>query len=90
MSIPIDVYKRQGQEQLHRGVDIAVPTGTTVYAAMDGTVTTATYDRDVYKRQVAPPVAIPLPSRLPGKIPYFWAFLLYNNQNNRKIKEKYK
>ena len=32
------------QEQLHRGVDIAVPTGTTVYAAMDGTVTTATYD----------------------------------------------
>ena len=27
------------QEQLHRGVDIAVPTGTTVYAAMDGTVT---------------------------------------------------
>ena len=33
-----------GQEQLHRGVDIAVPTGTTVYAAMDGTVTTAAYD----------------------------------------------
>ena len=33
-----------GQEQLHRGVDIAVPTGTTVYAAMDGMVTTATYD----------------------------------------------
>ena len=33
-----------GAEQLHRGVDIAVPTGTTVYAAMDGTVTTATYD----------------------------------------------
>ena len=33
-----------GVEQLHRGVDIAVPTGTTVYAAMDGTVTTATYD----------------------------------------------
>ena len=33
-----------GAEQLHRGVDIAVPTGTTVLAAMDGTVTTATYD----------------------------------------------
>lgn len=33
-----------GEEQLHRGVDIAVPTGTTVYAAMDGTVTTAAYD----------------------------------------------
>ena len=39
---------------------------------------------------VAPPVAIPLPSRLPGKTPYFRAFLPYNNQNNRKIKEKYK
>ena len=33
-----------GQEQYHRGVDIVVPTGTTVLAAMDGTVTTATYD----------------------------------------------
>ena len=33
-----------GQEQLHRGVDIAVPTGTGVLAAMDGTVTTAAYD----------------------------------------------
>ena len=33
-----------GQEQFHRGVDIAVPTGTTVLAAMDGTITTATYD----------------------------------------------
>ncbi len=33
-----------GAEQLHRGVDIAVPTGTTVLAAMDGTVTTAAYD----------------------------------------------
>ena len=33
-----------GAEQLHRGVDIAVPTGTAVLAAMDGTVTTAAYD----------------------------------------------
>lgn len=40
-----------GQEQLHRGVDIAVPTGTIVYAAMDGTVTTAAYD-DYYGNYV--------------------------------------
>lgn len=33
-----------GNEELHRGVDIAVPIGTKVYAAHDGTVTTATYD----------------------------------------------
>ena len=33
-----------GNEELHRGVDIAVPTGTKVYAVHDGTVTTATYD----------------------------------------------
>ena len=33
-----------GAEQLHRGVDIAVPTGTGVLATMDGTVTTAAYD----------------------------------------------
>ena len=33
------------------------------------------------------PCCYPLPSQLLGKIPYFWAFLLYNNQNNRKIKE---
>ncbi len=33
-----------GAEQFHRGVDIAVPTGTGVLATMDGTVTTATYD----------------------------------------------
>ena len=44
----------------------------------------------VSKGMIAPPVAIPLPSRLPGKTPYFRAFLPYNNQNNRKIKEKYK
>ena len=29
-------------------------------------------------------------SVVPGKIPYFRAFLPYDNQNNRKIKEKYK
>ena len=33
-----------GTEEFHRGVDIAVPTGTTVYAAHDGTVTAAAYD----------------------------------------------
>jgi len=33
-----------GAEQFHRGVDIAVQTGTEVLAAMDGTVTTAAYD----------------------------------------------
>lgn len=33
-----------GEEQLHRGVDIAVPTGTNVYATYDGTVTQAAYD----------------------------------------------
>lgn len=33
-----------GNGELHRGVDIAVPTGTTVYAAHDGTVTAAAYD----------------------------------------------
>ena len=33
-----------GEQQLHRGIDIAVPTGTIVYATHDGIVTTATYD----------------------------------------------
>lgn len=33
-----------GNEELHRGIDIAVPTGTTVYAGHGGTVTTAAYD----------------------------------------------
>ena len=33
-----------GNEEFHRGVDIAVPTGTTVYAAHDGTVTAVAYD----------------------------------------------
>ena len=33
-----------GAEEIHRGVDIAVPTGTDVYAAHDGTVTEAAFD----------------------------------------------
>ena len=33
-----------GEEQFHRGVDIAVPTGTRVYATHDGMVTEAAYD----------------------------------------------
>ena len=33
-----------GETQFHRGLDIAVPEGTAVYAAQDGTVTTAEYD----------------------------------------------
>ena len=33
-----------GAEEFHRGVDIAVPEGTTVYATHDGTVTEAGYD----------------------------------------------
>lgn len=33
-----------GNEELHRGVDIAVPTGTAVYAAHDGMVTEAACD----------------------------------------------
>ena len=43
-----------------------------------------------YGSPLIPPVAIPLPSRLPGKIPKLSAFLPYDNQNNRKIKAKYK
>ena len=35
-----------GDNQFHRGIDIAVPEGTEVYAAHDGTVTTAAYDED--------------------------------------------
>ncbi len=38
------INQSTGEEQIHRGVDIAVPTGTAVLAAMDGTVTTAAYD----------------------------------------------
>ncbi len=33
-----------GENQFHRGVDIAVPEGTDVYASQSGTVTTAEYD----------------------------------------------
>ena len=33
-----------GENQFHRGIDIAVPEGTEVYAAHDGTVTTAEYN----------------------------------------------
>ncbi len=35
-----------GENQFHRGIDIAVPEGTLVYAAQDGTVQAATYDAD--------------------------------------------
>lgn len=38
------IHPITGQEQFHRGVDIGVPIGTAVYAAMDGMVTTAAYD----------------------------------------------
>ena len=38
------IHPITGVRQIHRGVDIAVPTGTSVLAAMDGTVTTAAYD----------------------------------------------
>ena len=38
------IHPATGAEQLHRGLDIAVPVGTPVLAAMDGTVTTAAYD----------------------------------------------
>jgi murein DD-endopeptidase MepM/ murein hydrolase activator NlpD len=33
-----------GDEEFHRGVDVAVPEGTTVYATHDGTITEAGYD----------------------------------------------
>jgi murein DD-endopeptidase MepM/ murein hydrolase activator NlpD len=33
-----------GNQEYHKGLDIAVPTGTTVYAGNDGMVTTAAYD----------------------------------------------
>lgn len=38
------VHPITGDNQFHRGLDIALPEGTELFAAMDGTVTTATYD----------------------------------------------
>ena len=38
-----------GENQFHRGIDIAVPEGTEVYAAQDGTVTTAEYNSEYGK-----------------------------------------
>ena len=38
------VHPITGENQFHRGLDIAIPEGTELHAAMDGTVTTATYD----------------------------------------------
>ena len=38
------VHPISGENQFHRGLDIAIPEGTELYAAMDGTVMTATYD----------------------------------------------
>ena len=38
------VHPITGDNQFHRGLDIAIPEGTELHAAMDGTVTTATYD----------------------------------------------
>ena len=35
-----------GDNQFHRGIDIAVPEGTEVYASQDGTVTTAAFAED--------------------------------------------
>ena len=35
-----------GDNQFHRGIDIAVPEGTEVYASQDGTVMTAAFDED--------------------------------------------
>ena len=37
------VHPVSGENQLHRGLDIAMPEGTPIYATHNGTVTTATY-----------------------------------------------
>ena len=82
-------YGRQkGWERENPATDLSNPSEKT----MDGFVeVTEQMELPFWKGQpVAPPVVIPLPSRLPGKTPYFRAFLPYNNQNNKKIKEKYK
>ena len=38
------VHPISGENQLHRGVDIAMPEGTPIYATHNGTVTTTTYN----------------------------------------------
>jgi len=38
------IHPISGEKQFHRGVDIAVPEGTTVYATHDGTIAEAGYD----------------------------------------------
>ena len=78
-------YGRQkGWERENPATDSGNPSEKT----MDGFVEVAEQMELPFGKgqHVAPPVAIPLPV----KTPYFRAFHPYNNQNNRKIKEKYK